>query len=472
MTKENAKADPPEEYGNKLKKIIEEFGLDMDTENLSSLEETNTDTDELVEKVKKMSQEIQTEQEKKSKHEEDIKADSLMNQIESHFEYEDTYKKEKETVDDHDTVLDPIHTPVYLNYRAYKRMVGYAQRYANKNLDMKNWKEVYGILIGTVEEKTLVVIKDALPIVVGGPTGVELEPIHYVDLSQIDASIYEKAIQDKKTDFVIGWWHTHPGFGYFFSEVDSYTHLGYQIPNPYAVGLIYDHCEHREDFLGVAGLRLTEPDEGLLSDYKTIELHFDRELEEINPKIKKLVDKIAKNMDNVLEQLNYVENTLRKKALAQLQRNYGLILVPKRDIKVVDDEEEAEEDEDKLYIWDPDFYKKSYRIPKFREKIENEILNCEIILKELLEKEQMKKFEEKKEKFRKKIQKMLEKANEWYELAMEDYKNKVEVIYPFYDYLDTTERKKMENFEERIGEYYNILECLNIRSEFNLEKKT
>ena len=68
-------------------------------------------------------------------------------------------------------------------------------------------------------------------------------------MAQIDASVFERSIQDDKTDFIIGWFHTHPGFGFFYSPIDCMTQLGYQIPNPYAVGLIFDHCEKKSDFI-------------------------------------------------------------------------------------------------------------------------------------------------------------------------------------------------------------------------------
>ncbi|MHA1294286.1 MAG: Mov34/MPN/PAD-1 family protein, partial [Promethearchaeota archaeon] len=367
-------------------------------------------------------------------------------------------------------IMSPAHVPVILTWKAYKRMVGYAIRYANEKLDTKKWREVYGILIGSIEDESKVIVKDAIPMVVGDRAGVKYENKQYVDMAQIDASVYERSVENEKRDFIIGWWHTHPGFGFFFSEIDCYTQLGYQIPNPFAVGLIFDHCEKKFDFLGVAALRLLDPDEGILSDYDTVELNYDNEKEVFNRRIEKVISNIDKNINNVLKELDYIDKTLRKKALAQLQRNFGLILVPKREIRIVEDEEEAEEDEDKLYVWDPDFFKKSYRIPKFREKIESEIQKCEIILKDLLEKKQIKKFEEKKEKFKKKIQNILEKPNDWYNKLIEDFSQCLEKIFPYYDYLDTNERKIIEHFEERATEYFKILDGLNSKAEFNLEE--
>ena len=117
--------------------------------------------------------------------------------------------------------VDPIKSPAFLGLKAYKRMVGYGTRYANDDLESKQWREVYGILIGAIDKEHKLLIKDAIPMVVGDRAGVKYENKQYVDMAQIDASVYERSIQNKKSDFIIGWWHTHPGYGFFYSNVDN-----------------------------------------------------------------------------------------------------------------------------------------------------------------------------------------------------------------------------------------------------------
>jgi proteasome lid subunit RPN8/RPN11 len=367
--------------------------------------------------------------------------------------------------------IDPFKTPVVLTLKAYKRIVGYAIRYANENMNENKWREVYGILIGSIEDNFEVIIKDAIPMVVGDRAGVKYENKQYVDMAQIDASVFERSIQDKKKDFIIGWWHTHPGFGFFFSPIDCMTQLGYQIPNPYAVGLIFDHCEKKSDlhFLGIAGLRLKDPGLGISSTYNLIKVNYEKEEKEMVTKIETVIKKVSKNMDKILKEIKYVDEVLRKKALAQLQRNYGLILVPKDDIKVTSNEELANEDEKFLYEWDPQFFKKSYRIPKFRRKIEKLIAATHDELDKLSEKIEEEKYQVKRNKLIKKIQNILKKPNEWYEKLIEDFSKKIEIIFPYYSYLDTDERKVIENFEERISEYYKILDDLNNRALLTFE---
>jgi len=367
--------------------------------------------------------------------------------------------------------LDPVKTPGVLSYNAYRKIIGYGLRYANEDMTSKEWREVYGILIGSVEENKKVLIKDAIPMVVGDRAGVKYENKQYVDMAQIDESVYEHSIQDSKNDFIIGWWHTHPGFGFFYSPVDCMTQLGYQIPNPFALGIIFDHTKFLSSdfYLGIAGLRLINPEQGMLATYDFIELEYELEKEQMVKKIKKPIKDLNKNIDKILDDLKYINEVLRKKALAQLQRNYGLILVPKKDIKVTKDEDEAEEDENYLYVWDPEFFKKSYRIPKFREKIENEIARYEHTLLSL--QDEGDKYQRKREKYQKKIQSLLSKPNEWYKKMMIEFTERIENISPLYDYLDTNERKIIEYFETRSSEYYRILDMLNARAEFELKNK-
>jgi proteasome lid subunit RPN8/RPN11 len=368
--------------------------------------------------------------------------------------------------------VNPSYAPGLLSSSAYERIVGYATRYANDDINPGKWREVYGILIGTIENNASVIIKDAIPIMVGDRAGVAFENKQYVDTAQIDASVYEHSIQDKKNDFIIGWWHTHPNMGFFYSVVDRTTQLGYQIPNPFAVGLVFDHCkrESEDNDLGIAGLRLKDPDFGMRSPFTLIELDYEFDHKTMMKNANIVIKNVSKNISKVLKEIKYIDVVLRKKNLAQLQRNYGLILVPKEDIKITDNEQEAEEDEKFLYEWDPDIYKKTYRIPKFREKVENAISEAYDELDKYPKERETEDYEIKRKKLEKKIKSILKKPNEWYDKLMIDFSKRIEVISSFFIYLDTEERKVIEYFEERSSEYYRILEYLNARAELIIEK--
>ncbi len=367
-----------------------------------------------------------------------------------------------------DPISDPVSAPVFLSYKAYRRIVGYATRYANNHIDEKDWKEVYGILIGSVEKNKKVVIKDAVPVCTGLRTGVELEPIHYVDLSQIDASLYERFIENETTDFFIGWWHSHPGLGFFFSEIDCKTHLGYQDKNPYAIGLVFDHTKMSSNSLGISALRLDNPEKGIFSKYIIVEIKHKEKTKVINQKIKKLRGAIQNNIKLVLKELDYIDNILIRRGLINLQKNYGLLLISKDTNLDMKNQDKIEiYDENKLYVGQPEDYEKSYKIPRFRNEIEGDLLMYSTILKHFLERGNTIKFEKKSTKYRKKLRKRLKKPNQLYHRLMNDFTKRIKIINPYNDYLDTNERKIIEIFKETITEYYKILKNLNIKAELN-----
>jgi len=365
--------------------------------------------------------------------------------------------------------IDPVNTPVYLKDKAYQRMVGYAYRYSNENIEQKDWKEVYGILIGKIEEKNKVVIEDAIPISVGMRSGIELDPIHYVDISQINMSIYKNEIEGKGdfSDHIIGWWHSHPGFGFFFSKVDTITHLGYQGPNPYAVGLVFDHTKKTSDFLGIAALRLKNPKTGIFSKYKLVDLEYTSAIATLNKMINKEIKRIENNIKDVVREIKYLEEVLVERALVKLQKEYGLLLIPKdREIRS-ENVEEYEDGEKREFIWDSKFLKKSYRIPKYRKTTESLINKYEFRLKNMVTENQSNNLKSQKKKYQKKIVSQLKPSYKLYNKIKKDYEERMEVISPFFNYLDTKERLVIEYFQKNFFDYFKILEHLKEKANFD-----
>lgn len=371
--------------------------------------------------------------------------------------------------------VDP-ESPCIISMKAYRRIVVYALRYANNDIRPKNWREAYGILIGHIKNDNICYISDAIPMVVGGRAGVKFETKQYADMAQIDETLYERYLNEQSDDFIIGWWHTHPGFSWFFSRVDTATQLGYQGPNPYAIGLIYDHTEQTINVSGIKGLRLVDVSRDIYSKYAFAELKFDvpvdQAINNANNEAKELLPKFKE----IKEILQYIHNILRKRLMAQLQRNFGLILVAKRDKKITTSEELAEEEADRyLYEWDPKFLEKKYRVPHYREKLEKEIVKSKRKLKKILKdqtstkSEAKTKFEEAKKKIQGELEKKLLKPKEWLGKIKDRFNEKLNVIRPYYDYLDTAERKIVEYLEERLNSYTKELEIIEEKLKFNIK---
>ena len=112
----------------------------------------------------------------------------------------------------------------------------YASRYASDEIDSDEQREVYGILVGSVDvDKCIVYIKQAIGIVKGQRTGVEFENKQYVDLSNIDESVWKKSVEYETGDvsFAAGGTHTLDlAFSFLRPTFSTKSDFKLQIPSP------------------------------------------------------------------------------------------------------------------------------------------------------------------------------------------------------------------------------------------------
>ena len=125
---------------------------------------------------------------------------------------------------------------VILSAEAYKTIILYSTRYANASIPKEQWREIYGILIGTSDEHS-VIIDRAEPMTYGEATDVELGPEHYGFIAEIQ----DKLDNEGQNHYMVGWFHSHPGLGLFYSYVDIINQISFQGPNPDFMGLVFDH---------------------------------------------------------------------------------------------------------------------------------------------------------------------------------------------------------------------------------------
>ena len=138
--------------------------------------------------------------------------------------------------------------PVIINAEAYKTIILYASRYANQAIPPANWKEIYGILVGYVDDD-FVHVENAYALTFGHDTDVQLDHRHYIFIDEIEQQLYE----DNSGFFVVGWFHSHPGLTLFFSYVDLINQLGFQNKFNDSIGLVFDHNllgKKREEKIG------------------------------------------------------------------------------------------------------------------------------------------------------------------------------------------------------------------------------
>lgn len=152
---------------------------------------------------------------------------------------------------------------------AYYKMLIHVLRFGNKARDPRDYREVMGMLIGHLEggeEVKNVIVEDAVPISHGGSIEVDFAPQDYVAFATVDENFAEK------NWFTVGWYHSHPGLGVFFSGTDINNQLGWQTShNPSGIGIVFDHTflENPGD-LGFRTFRLDDPSKGTRSDYHEV----------------------------------------------------------------------------------------------------------------------------------------------------------------------------------------------------------
>ncbi|MDD1777634.1 MAG: Mov34/MPN/PAD-1 family protein, partial [Candidatus Helarchaeota archaeon] len=140
---------------------------------------------------------------------------------------------------------------VILKFQAYKDIVLHSTRFANPGINKERWREVYGFLIGTIENNN-VIIHESIPMVHGGATEVEFEEQHYIEAAEINEKAAEKSL------FLVGWYHSHPGLQIFLSSVDIKNHIGYQGLNPQAIALVIDPSKINATYSGFEIFRLDD----------------------------------------------------------------------------------------------------------------------------------------------------------------------------------------------------------------------
>ena len=121
---------------------------------------------------------------------------------------------------------------VRLKYKALSKVLRHGLRFSHPKMGRDSWVECMGFLIGDVNNG-LVEVKDAVPMVHGSLVEVEFNSEHYAKADEINQNLTDD-------NWIVGWYHTHPGHGLFLSSVDKVNHSGYQSLNPKAVALVFD----------------------------------------------------------------------------------------------------------------------------------------------------------------------------------------------------------------------------------------
>lgn len=117
---------------------------------------------------------------------------------------------------------------------AIKKIMLHAIEFSNPNGHKFNWKEIIGLLAGKILDNK-VIVTDSYAMDHGSSMDVKYRNDSYVKAAIVNSLLANKG------EFFAGWYHSHPGLGFFYSATDIINHLGYQDVNPKAIGLVFDH---------------------------------------------------------------------------------------------------------------------------------------------------------------------------------------------------------------------------------------
>ncbi|MFW9895146.1 MAG: hypothetical protein ACFFD7_05010 [Candidatus Thorarchaeota archaeon] len=130
---------------------------------------------------------------------------------------------------------------VIIPKKAYLTFVAAAVRFANARIPKDEWLEVSGIFTGRNQGDD-VIVTEAYPIM-----HQELDKNAVIDQYKWSDEDYEalyviddQAFSRDPPEFVVGWWHSHPGFKVMMSHIDIRTTLSYQQNNPLAISLVFN----------------------------------------------------------------------------------------------------------------------------------------------------------------------------------------------------------------------------------------
>ena len=152
---------------------------------------------------------------------------------------------------------------VILTRKLFEDLLLYGLSFANEKMPRAQFKEVMALLVGTTQ-KDNVIISEVVPIVSGSDLEVVFQDEHYAKAAMIDSMAAER------NEFIVGWYHTHPGIGLFLSPTDIINQLGYQSLNDKAIAIVFDHNQITPTHPGLTIFRLDDPSLGQASTFHAV----------------------------------------------------------------------------------------------------------------------------------------------------------------------------------------------------------
>lgn len=114
--------------------------------------------------------------------------------------------------------------------------------------------EVMGLMLGEFVDDFTVRVIDVFAMPQSG-TGVSVEAVDHV----FQTNMLDMLRQTGRPEVVVGWYHSHPGFGCWLSGVDINTQQSFEQLNPRAVAVVVDPIQSVKGKVVIDAFRLINP---------------------------------------------------------------------------------------------------------------------------------------------------------------------------------------------------------------------
>lgn len=169
--------------------------------------------------------------------------------------------------------------------------------------------EVMGLMLGEFVDDYTVRCIDVFAMPQTG-TGVSVEAVDSV----YQQTMHDMLKQTGRNETVVGWYHSHPGFGCWLSGVDCNTQQGFEVLNPRSVAVVVDPIQSVRGKVVIDAFRLINPQIALAAKEPRQTTSNIGHLQK--PTIVSLVHGLNKNYYNLV--INYRKNDLEQKMLMNL----------------------------------------------------------------------------------------------------------------------------------------------------------
>ncbi|OQR81687.1 26S proteasome non-ATPase regulatory subunit 14 [Thraustotheca clavata] len=185
--------------------------------------------------------------------------------------------------------------------------------------------EVMGLMLGEFVDDYTVVCLDVFAMPQSG-TGVSVEAVDPV----FQTKMLDMLKQTGRAEMVVGWYHSHPGFGCWLSGVDINTQQSFEALNARAVSIVIDPIQSVKGKVVIDAFRLINPQLMMLGQEPR---QTTSNIGHLNkPSIQALIHGLNRHYYSIA--IDYRKNELEEQMLMNLHKNTwsdGLVLMPFED---------------------------------------------------------------------------------------------------------------------------------------------